>query len=170
MSPTQNQLSIWNDYVPPKFPNLQLSKIKAWVNGKISTTFSRDDAVNEVVCEMGYINDRIGKTSTANCFCLTRDCCDANDTECQSDEDPSDDYFTKRDSFSGVPNESGNLGQDGAHWRIPHNTNAAESPLEKRVGKPRPFHFQVATLPAGRNTFVITSLSVGSDHPVVLIL
>ena len=78
-SPTQNQLSIWGDEVVAKYPNLTISKIKAWIAAKISSTFSNDDGVHQAVCNMDGLNDSLGGSSTVNCYCLTNDCCDTDD-------------------------------------------------------------------------------------------
>src|ERR1700709_2208507 len=90
-SPTQDQLSIWNDRVPAKYPNLTISKIKAWIASKISSTFSNDDSVHQAVCNMDGLDGLLGGSSTENCFCLTNDCCDSDDTDCQSGIDSGED-------------------------------------------------------------------------------
>ncbi|KAL3421767.1 Killer toxin subunits alpha/beta 4 [Phlyctema vagabunda] len=151
-SPTQNQLSIWNDRVPKKYPNSTISKIKAWVSSKLSATFSNDDGVNQVVWNMDYVNDKIGGKSTVNCYCLTNDCYDADDTDCQSGVDSGEDekYVhsdTRRDILAGIPDETGGFRSASEYWTKRESENEVRSLLEKRVGAARPFIIVVSGIP-----------------------
>ncbi|KAG4412339.1 hypothetical protein IFR04_014518 [Cadophora malorum] len=138
-SPTQNQVSIWSDEVVAKYPNLTISKIKAWIAAKISSTFSNDDGVHQAVCNMDGLNDSLGGSSTLNCYCLTNDCCDTDDSDCQSGIDSGDDekyvhLETKRDILYGIPDEIGDLHKAMEYWQGREYAYEARAKLEKRIG------------------------------------
>jgi hypothetical protein len=151
-SPSLNQVRIWTGQVLTKFLYLTLSKIKAWVNARVATFFSRDDAVEEVVCNMAYVNDQIGNKTTVNCVCLTNDCCDADDTDCQNGIDSGDnekyvDPITKRDILSRISDETGDLKRATEYWQKREDANEVRSLLEKRVAPRRTFTIVVSTIP-----------------------
>lgn len=152
-SPTQNQLSIWGDEVVAKYPNLTISKIKAWIAAKISSTFSNDDGVHQAVCNMDGLNDSLGGSSTVNCYCLTNDCCDTDDSDCQSGIDSGDDekyvhLETKRDILYGIPDETGDLHKAMEYWQGREYAYEAWAKLEKRIGGTRPFTIVVSGIPS----------------------
>lgn len=77
--------------------------------------------MHQAVCNMDGLNGWLGGVSTENCFCLTNDCYDADDTDCQSGIDFSEDdkyvhLEAKRDILSGIPDETGDLHEAIEYW------------------------------------------------------
>lgn len=160
-SPSQNQQDIWNSRVPAKHSNLTLAKILAWIKARVGAFFSNEDAVQEVICNMHYVNDMIGNTSTVNCVCLRNDCCDADDTDCQSGIDSGDDEkyvhpTNKRDILSRISDETGDLKRAAEYWQKREDAIDVRFLLEKRIGGTRPYTIVVSGIP----TITYRSLTV----------
>ena len=122
---------MWNNIVPPKYPNLTVGKIRSWIKTQFVKK-SYEEAIHQVVCNLDYYNNRIGGSKTVNCFCERLDCCDADDTVCQFGE-PDGVTVTKRDLLGNYIGETVEFEEVSSYWRGSQQRRDVVAILGKRA-------------------------------------